>query len=392
MTNRSSLASTDFRLSVPAYTAPSFESESLYLKKLTPPRRLTRDASAVPTWTPRPSVPALMPMPNPGSALGTGRGRNCATPSSPSSARAKFENDSANAAAQRITENRRIRYLRKNGDALECIGRFCAVRQTGAALFSNHVRGRPLVLSADEFDELAIRHDTLRQTHGERRGIRLRIVNRDVDTQRSVIESREAFGQLRLICKGRTIYVKPPAVAEVVGFDDERVAVPVAGGVAVPERVDVAVFRQRPAVGEDFADAFVALVENDNLVGRLNHLPRLRMNVELHQAHRQAVRVGIVSRVRCLPLLVEVARPRLEREAVLEPGADFRERRLRRLAGGRRRRLADAAVVEPEVFVDPAEIDRAVSRAWRRRVEVHLAVGGLRNFPAGAVRPLRPHG
>src|SRR5437762_5976141 len=55
-------------------------------------------------------------------------------------------------------------------------------------------------------------------------------------------------------------------------------------------------------------------------VFRLHDLPRLRMDVELHQPHRQAVRVGIVFGVLLLALLIQLARPRAEGQTVLEAG------------------------------------------------------------------------
>src|SRR6185369_2261167 len=150
----------------------------------------------------------------------------------------------------------------------------------------------------------------------------------------------------------------------------------------------VADFRQRPAVGEDLTDAGVAFVQHDDDVVGLHDLSWLRVDVELHQPHRQTVRIGVVLRVLLLALLIQLARPRPEGQAILEAGADLRERRLRRLPRWRHGRPSGTALVEPQVLVHAGEVDAAARGAGRRRVEVHLAVGGFWNLRARASRPL----
>src|SRR5438552_8276786 len=225
-----------------------------------------------------------------------GRGRNWATPSSPSPANTGPEERTTTAAAHSsildiIIEKRRMLETSKRHVSADS-ARYC--RAWPFVLLADHVRRRALVLGADELDQLFVRNDLLVHANGEGRRVRLGIVDRDVDAQRSVIRPGVSLGHLRLVRERTSVDVEPPAVAEVVGVDDERVAFPVTGGVAVPPGLDVAVFRKRTAVGEDLPDAGIALITNDDQIRRLDDLSRLRMDVELHQSHRQAVRVRVV--------------------------------------------------------------------------------------------------
>src|SRR4051812_5899721 len=146
------------------------------------------------------------------------------------------------------------------------------------------VMARLLVLVADELDHFVFRRQPLRDPHGPRLGIRLRIVHRDVDPQCSVIHPRETLGQLQLVGERAAVDVEPPAVAEPARLDDQRVALPLADRIALPRRVRV-LARQRTAVREDLPQPEVRLVNDQRDVGCLDDLPRLRMEVELQESH-----------------------------------------------------------------------------------------------------------
>src|SRR5438270_1406716 len=129
-----------------------------------------RGARAVPTWNPMPSVPTLTPTASRGWESDTGRGRNCATPSSPSSANAVPEDSTIIADAHRIVVNRRMsRPSKRHVSAVRQLICNARVRK----LLSNHVRRRTLVLGADELDQLSVRDDLLIEAHGERRRVGL---------------------------------------------------------------------------------------------------------------------------------------------------------------------------------------------------------------------------
>src|SRR5580765_4345394 len=114
-----------------------------------------------------------------------------------------------------------------------------------------------LILVADELDQLRVGQDLLVDPDGKRLGVRLRIVDGDVDLEPSECRPPETLGEFRLLAVWATADVKPAIArtilraSEVVGFDDERVALPAADRVAVPLRLRFALLRQRPAVGVD---------------------------------------------------------------------------------------------------------------------------------------------
>ena len=83
--------------------------------------------------------------------------------------------------------------------------------------------------------------------------------------------------------------------AQVVGLDDERVALPAADGVAVPERLRLALRRQFAAVEIDVAEAVVRLVLDQDQFGIWIDPSRLRLLMELQESHRHAHRVRVVA-------------------------------------------------------------------------------------------------
>ena len=90
-----------------------------------------------------------------------------------------------------------------------------------------------LVLVADELDRLVVGHDSLVDAqHKHTFGERFRVLERHVDLELAVDRTAEALDELRLIAIRRAAHVQPAVerplfgAAQVVGFDDERVAVP----------------------------------------------------------------------------------------------------------------------------------------------------------------------
>src|ERR1044071_371504 len=102
-----------------------------------------------------------------------------------------------------------------------------------------------LVLMADELGHLpAVCHDLLLDPHRERPGVRLRIVDRDVDLQVPEIHTPEPLGQPQRVGEWAAHLVEPgiariPALdaAEVVRLHHERVALPMPDGVSEPVRL-----------------------------------------------------------------------------------------------------------------------------------------------------------
>src|SRR5207244_941065 len=73
-------------------------------------------------------------------------------------------------------------------------------------------------------------------------------------------------------------------------------------------------------------------VLDQNHFGCLDDLARLRLLVELQEAHRHAIRVRIVLVLQIQPLLLELRGPRRVRQTALHVAAGFEERGHRRSA------------------------------------------------------------
>ena len=177
-------------------------------------------------------------------------------------------------------------------------------------LLANHVRPGPVVFRADELDQLRVRHNPLVHFDGERLGVRLRIFDRDLDFQAAVIHAPETLGQFSSVGQRAAIDIEPHVVAETGSLHHQGVAVPLADRVTIPPRLRI-VAGQGPSVGENLPDASLRLVQNDDYSRSLDDFPRLRMGVKLHEAERQAVRVGIVFAVFGHALLQHLRGPRL---------------------------------------------------------------------------------
>src|SRR5688572_12586152 len=154
---------------------------------------------------------------------------------------------------------------------------------------------RLLVLVADELDELGVGEQPLIHANRERLRVSRWIINGYVDLQGTEIRPAEALGHLRATRHRAALHVEPDVVAEANRLDDELVAFPVSDGIAVPPGLQILVDDgQGPAVHEDLPKAFVAFIHDDDEVRRLDDLARLRVQVKLRQAHRQAPGVGVV--------------------------------------------------------------------------------------------------
>src|SRR6185312_6457460 len=97
------------------------------------------------------------------------------------------------------------------------------------------------------------------------------------------------------------------------GFDDERVAFPVADRVAEPRLFDLRVVRTavQPDVTPDVRAAFVD--DNEFLRG-LDEAPRIWRRAHARDAWRQAARLGIFAAERGLALVVDRLRLRQHRD------------------------------------------------------------------------------
>src|SRR5580765_5851740 len=145
-----------------------------------------------------------------------------------------------------------------------------------------------LVFEADELQQLCVDHQQLVQRHRPGAGVRLRIVNGDLDVNRTEPWPPKLLGQLCRVRDHIASKIEPQSVAQAIRLNDERVAVPMTGRVAVPAWIGIV--WERASVGEDLAIAEVTLVEDDKQPCGLNDLSRVQVSVREQRTQRQAAR------------------------------------------------------------------------------------------------------
>src|SRR5215471_12503663 len=96
---------------------------------------------------------------------------------------------------------------------------------------------RSLVLVANELDQLLIERELVAHANREGLRVRLRVVDRHVDLEVTVVRSPPPLGHLALRRHRAALNVEPHIVAETDRLDDERIAFPVTDGVAIPPRL-----------------------------------------------------------------------------------------------------------------------------------------------------------
>src|SRR5439155_15508383 len=133
------------------------------------------------------------------------------------------------------------------------------------------LRAKPLILLADELDQLRVGHDVLDVSDGPRLCVGLRVVDGNVDLHPSVTHAPEALGELRRVGQWSSNDVEPPLVAQPARLHDQGVALPLSSGVAIKPGLRVVV-GQRSAVREDLTDAGTGLVQDDEQSGGLYKL------------------------------------------------------------------------------------------------------------------------
>src|SRR5580658_1346931 len=174
-----------------------------------------------------------------------------------------------------------------------------------------------LVLVALEFDEILVDDEALIDSDGPRLRIRLGIFERQVDLQVVVCRTADLFRELRLLRIRTPIHVNPAVIRAVFGapqvvcFDDQRIAVPMANRVAVPPRLRLALRRKFPPIHINVAQAVIRFIlDQDHFRIRDVHDPaRLGLLVKLQEAHWQTIGVGIVTGLSISPLFPNVPGP-----------------------------------------------------------------------------------
>src|SRR5262245_53029907 len=135
-----------------------------------------------------------------------------------------------------------------------------------AELLSDDVLWVLVVLLADVFNQLRVRLIYGGLDDGPRARVGPRIVDRDRDVHVAEVLARVPLDDVQRIGDGMAVRVEPALVVEPFGFDDKRVAFPLADRVALPRGLHV--LWERTAVGEDLAEDGPRFVEHDRHAGR----------------------------------------------------------------------------------------------------------------------------
>src|SRR2546423_113933 len=95
-----------------------------------------------------------------------------------------------------------------------------AAKTASGTSLSDQVRGAAIVLRADKLDQLRVGQQTLREFIRPRLREGLRVVNRDLDFECSVVDPAEALGDFAVRRQRRAFLVNPSHIAKAGGLDD----------------------------------------------------------------------------------------------------------------------------------------------------------------------------
>ena len=122
-------------------------------------------------------------------------------------------------------------------------------------------------------------------------GVGLGIIDGNLDLHEAEIEAFQPLGEMGRFRYRTALDVEPHVVANAVGFDDQRIAFPVRGGVAVPCRIRIV--GQRPPVEVHFAVGAVEFMQHHHHAGRLHDPGVLRQRPGAREVRRHAVGMRI---------------------------------------------------------------------------------------------------
>src|SRR5262245_56565621 len=132
---------------------------------------------------------------------------------------------------------------------------------------------RLVVLQADHLHDFGVGHQLPSHAGRKRSRVGFRIVDCLLDLNRPEVRTREALDRATLFGQRAAVDVQPPAVAETFRLDDERIAFPLADGVAIEPGLRI-VFGYGSPVSEDLTDALMRFVEQQHDAWALNDLAR----------------------------------------------------------------------------------------------------------------------
>ncbi len=202
-------------------------------------------------------------------------------------------------------------------------------------------------------------------------GVGFGIVDGGLDLEVSEVAAVDAFGYVQGVCGGMAGLIEPSFAVETGGVDDERVAVPLAGGVAEPGGVGV--LSKLAAIHEDLAIQVEGFVKDQDNTGFLIDPKRIWGRINSGESGGQAVGLGFLAGVNAGAALGSERR---------SPGLH------RQLAGLEIRGKIDQVLGRGDL-PDSGEIRLAVGAVRRGRGKIGFAIIGAGYDSGGEFRPLR---
>ena len=176
-----------------------------------------------------------------------------------------------------------------------------AARKVRAPLsFADLVEQVPLVLFANELDQLRIGNQFRVQFGFPRFGIGLRVVDGELDIHVPHVAPMNSLGQMHGVGRRDTASGQPLLPVETAGLDHQRVALPVADRISHPRRIGIR--WKFAAVGKDLAEGVLIFVQNQDQSGSLDNLVYVK-RIRFGYAARQAAGFGTVLLIVLLALV-----------------------------------------------------------------------------------------
>src|SRR5262249_37322449 len=208
-----------------------------------------------------------------------------------------------------------------------------AVDRADRLFLSSNVMHR-ILIKADELDHLLVQQNALLHGNGPWLRVRFGIIDGDLDLEVPEVWPSESLGYFRRIGQRIADNIQPTLVDETTRLNHKRISVPSSDRVSIPPGFGVWT-RQAPSVHKNLTKSVICLIHHDDQLRSLDDLARLRMIVELHDAHRQAMRVGIVLAVVGLPFFHEIGGPWTKRQTTLHSCSNV-SKQVQTVVGGRR--------------------------------------------------------
>lgn len=228
-----------------------------------------------------------------------------------------------------------------------------------------------LIGAARRFLKLFVRCVELLGSHDKRRGENFRIFHRDL-IQNGVAVAREALGDFHLVAVEVAVLAKPGIFAEVDGLDHQRVAFPMANGIAVIRRIETRAVRTSIDGNHAVAIARHVFVEENHVTLGLHDLTR---RSDARHARLAAVKDEIRLAFVVAQVFYFVEKLRLVRRRGRLVGARARSRGT--LAGEDVILIATLDRDRPVFFLLALEYRRDAARCGPSAIEIGTAVGRL---------------